>query len=129
MVRPFGEHNVVCGKIICLNTATENWKKLNKERIKLVDEYNKFVSKSKFCDNCLKYSHNSHRCSKCLSAQYCSKKCLEQDWVKFHEKVCDKWATDEKRKMPAGGEQVKSIKKEVRAINNKKCIRPDCQNR
>ena len=85
----FGEDNVVCNKTICLNTANENWKKRNKGNKKISAEYNKFVSKSKFCDNCLKYSHNSHRCSKCLSAQYCSKQCLEQDWVKFHKKVCD----------------------------------------
>ena len=51
-----------------------------------------------------------------------------EDWDKFHKTVCEKWAGDEKRQMPGGGEQKKSLKKMVKA-GDKKCTRPDCDNR
>merc|ERR1711874_3807 len=68
------------------------------------------------------------RCSKCLSVQYCSQECVVKDWEKFHKKVCDKWARDENRQMPEGGEQIKAMKKHAKAVNEK-CTRQDCDNR
>merc|ERR1719309_491629 len=122
--------NIYCTKLSCtLKALCEKEKELI-ETNKLLPEYNKFVSNAKCCDNCLKYSTNSHRCTVCLSTQYCSQECLVKDWGKFHKSVCKKWAGDEKRQMPAGWEQVKSMKKLAEANEDvgKTCTRPDCGN-
>ena len=127
VVTTFVEDNVVCRKIVCMNTAMENSMKRKELDKKAAAEYTKILSNAKVCDNCLKASPDSHRCSKCLSTQYCSKECLLEDW-KFHKKVCDKWAEDkERRQMPGGREQTKAMKKHVEA-SLKKCNRPDCEN-
>jgi hypothetical protein len=110
--------NISCGNPICRGLTWRHVEAIQPTLLwgeEVMVEYRRSVKYSKFCEQCLKSSLNTHRCNSCRSAQYCSEECRVKD-LDWHKTVCEKWAKDDRKKMPGRKEQKTEIKKWMKPI-------------